>query len=461
MIVSRVHSRGRVVGLAGALVALLLLVWGAPAAQAGQWMQVSCVNPDGSAAPNEGWTGSGSGPLYFGAVLNTHCAPGKPMQAILGANYPAPSEEAETLRYSAPSGSQLVGGSLDTLLSVPGYGPAENARAIAGVFQSSDPSIQGDPVLLCVQGGTRCPNDLYKGQVALPPGNNGGNVSVLAQCFTFSSGQCSQPGGTYWWSLAQVFSAHFLLLSNAAPIGSQFSGSALQRNAGGTAHVVFNASDPGGANAFAAPGPGIYRVTVQVDGRTVWAGTPNNNGGRCVPVGTDPGSGALMFDWQQPCPTAEVIDAPVPTSGLPDGPHRLAVTVLDAAQNSSTVIDQTVSTFNPQVKCAGKVCFKISWRWHGARTKLRSITTLRAVPPGTSVSIRCRGRGCPRLDSRRAQAVAVRPVLRTLGGKVFRVGDRLEITVSAPGRRTKRIELIIHNNRRPTGRVRYPSRRAR
>lgn len=32
------------------------LVIAAPQARAGEWMQVSCVNPNGSAAPSDGWS---------------------------------------------------------------------------------------------------------------------------------------------------------------------------------------------------------------------------------------------------------------------------------------------------------------------------------------------------------------------------------------------------------------------
>ncbi len=55
----------------------------------------------------------------------------------------------------------------------------------------------------------------------------------------------------------------------------------------------------------------------------------------------------LMFDFQQPCLTSEVVDVPVPTAGFQDGSHELAVTVVDAAGSASTVLDQTIHTFNP------------------------------------------------------------------------------------------------------------------
>ena len=64
----------------------------------------------------------------------------------------------------------------------------------------------------------------------------------------------------------------------------------------GTANLALTASDPSG--------PGIFNVTVKIDGSPIYSGTPSTNGGKCVSVGTDPFSGAMIFDYQQPCPRA-------------------------------------------------------------------------------------------------------------------------------------------------------------
>jgi hypothetical protein len=235
-----------------------------------------------------------------------------------------------------------------------------------------------------------------------------------------------------------------------SPQGTGFSGSALQKNARGTAHVVFTASDPGG--------PGVYSVTVNVGGRPVWSGTPNSNGGDCAPAGTDSATGALMFNASQPCLQTEVVDAPVPTRGLPDGRHELAVNVTDAAQNSSTVLDQTITTSNPQttpVPKSGRAVrarFVISWNWNGAHTTLRSIT-VQKLPRDAHLSAHCLGRGCPRLKLRSASARHAGKLLHGLGGKRFRAGDKLHITVTAPRRQPERIELQMQNGHLPKARL--------
>jgi hypothetical protein len=199
-------------------------------------------------------------------------------------------------------------------------------------------------------------------------------------------------------------------------------------------------------------------VTAKLGSKVVWSGVPNTNGGACAPVGTDPSSQALMFDAPQPCLSTEVVDIPIPTRGFPDGSHELAVTVTDAAQNSSPVLDQSITTSNPQTtpvprsRRAVHARFVISWSWNGRRTSLRSIT-VQKLTRGARVAVRCLGRGCPRLRVKSAGSRHVGKLLRGLGGKRFRAGDRLRITVTAPRRRPERIELDIRNARQPRARL--------
>jgi hypothetical protein len=76
------HFSGRAVGLACALLAAVPAAWLAPsAAYAGDWMQVSCVNPTGSIAPSEGWTNFDTNTPEPGSNSSTGCGPGSPMYA--------------------------------------------------------------------------------------------------------------------------------------------------------------------------------------------------------------------------------------------------------------------------------------------------------------------------------------------------------------------------------------------
>jgi hypothetical protein len=129
-----------------------------------------------------------------------------------------------------------------------------------------------------------------------------------------------------------------LLQTQSTPTGSSFAGSLVAAGSvHGTAVLTFVAGDSG---------PGIYQVTVKVDGKPVYQGTPNTNGGQCVSHGTDSSSGALVFDSQQPCPPSDAVDITVDTTQLVDGQHRVQAIVEDGAQDAATVLDQTITTNN-------------------------------------------------------------------------------------------------------------------
>ncbi len=436
----------------GLLALLTLMVIGVQPARAGTWMLVSCANPDGSVAPTDGWSAFTQGTTTLGDGNNTHCSAGAPMSASLGNQIAAQPNQSETLEFQSPAGSALIGGTLNVAMSAYG-GDTKGGTAQADVLEPQDNLDQSDAVFACINsfgcGGNS--GNAYAGPVVIPA-NRGGNLFVTAICTVFPGFQCDQNvgGSDGYWARAQVNAAHLLLSNAAAPQGTAFSGSALQPHARGVAHLVFTATDAGG--------PGIYAVTAAIDGGAVFSGTPNTNDGACVPVGADPGTGALMFDSQQPCPATEVVDIPVPTTGLPDGSHELSVTVTDAARNSSTVLDQTITTSNPQTtpnptgRGALHARFVISWSWNGSTTLLRRIRVSH-LPRNARVSVRCAGMHCPRL---RASAIGPRRVatlLTRLAGRRLRAGQSLLITVAARRHRPERIEVRIRSGRMPLARL--------
>ena len=133
--------------------------------------------------------------------------------------------------------------------------------------------------------------------------------------------------------------ADIALATDATPAASGFAGTLLADVARGTQDLTFTAIDSGG--------PGVYAVTAQIDGRTVYSGTPDANGGRCSSLGTS--EGRLMFDSAQPCKQSESVDVPLNTATLADGSHSLKVIVEDAAKSSSVVYAGTITTQNATV----------------------------------------------------------------------------------------------------------------
>lgn len=312
-------------------------------AYAGSWMEVSCVNPSQSAAPSQGWTSFAGGGGY-GSNNSTSCGPGSPMFAILSTDAAVGVGANETLQYAPPAGSTLIGGSVDVSFFADGYGYGASGTAVA---YSPEYAYNGSNVFYqCASGLPPCANGTYdfSGVLGLPSGR-GGDLYLSAGC----GGQpeagrvCNSGGSEGAWSLVRLWWANLLLANEATPSASGVGGTLLSPNVAGTAELTLNAADPGG--------PGVYLVIVQIDGKTVYSGTPNGNGGKCAAVGAT--GGALMFDYSQPCPASESVDLPVNTTSLPNGQHTLKVSVQDAAGNSAVVYDGSISTKQPSNNSLG------------------------------------------------------------------------------------------------------------
>jgi len=326
----------RVAALAGVLALSGATVVVSPAL-AGLLMHTSCTNPDGSPAPNEGWSGFTTGTPSTGSTNDTNCGPGKSMYAFLSTQSAAPEGAGEGLQYTPPKGSTLVGGTIHVGLSADGYGA--RAAGTAALFSPAFSYDAANVFLQCVAVLAPCQNGTtnFYGPVELPR-DRGGSLFVAAGCKGQVAGTVCNTGGSHKaWALVGVSYAHLLLSNTTAPSATLFSGSLLSADANGSANLGFTATDED---------VGVYRVQVVVDGKTLYDQTPNPNAGKCVPAGTDAASGALIFASQTPCPQSQQVNLAVPTTGLSDGRHELIVNVVDAAQNTGTVLRQTITTNN-------------------------------------------------------------------------------------------------------------------
>ena len=439
----RFAARARTLVWAVALSTVIALLLGllTPAARAGVWMQVSCVNPSGTPSPSQGWAGAVQS-TGFGASTTTTCGPGAPMSAVLGDAIPEPVFAGASLTYTPPAGSVLIGGRLGLVLQADGGGTSADGAAIV----DTPAQASGDARLQCAEGGTPCSSQGpdYSGTFTLPSGL-GGVLVVAAQCDGSAGFSCDSGGRAGAWAQAQVSVADLLLSDDSRPRATGFSTTALDRPVHGRARVTLDAAAPGG--------PGVYLVTATLDGRLVQRLTPDLNSGMCIPVGTDRTTGALMFDVQQPCPTTAATTLTIPTTTLPDGDHLLEVTVTDAAGNVATVLRRTIVTLNPLLtprpRAGVRTRFDLSWRWGVSATTLRSVVAVRSLPRDATVTLSCEGAGCPKLFAKPQSAVDVEALLRSLRGRSFRTRDRLLITVTAPHLSTERLGLTMRRDRAP------------
>ncbi|MGH2832953.1 MAG: hypothetical protein ACRDK2_09270, partial [Solirubrobacteraceae bacterium] len=243
----------------------------------------------------------------------------------------------EDLRYLPPNGSTLIGGSVDASGYAGGGGYNASGTVVAYTPEFVYP---GDVIFQCAKGlGTCSPNSYsFSGIISLPA-NAGGGFYIGAGCGGAPGYSCDEGASNGVWSNVEVHWANFTLSNTSTPSGSSFGGALLQPNVSGTADMSFTASDPGG--------PGVYIVTVQVDGKDLYNATPDNNNGQCVSQGTQ--GEAEMFDYSQPCKQSEGVDIPVNTDPLADGSHTLKVIITDAAKNTATVYNGTITTENAPV----------------------------------------------------------------------------------------------------------------
>jgi len=306
-----------------------------PPAYAGAWAVEGCaIAGSGAQAPIDGWTSqpNGAGP-YSGASNN--CGQSG-LVATDSSQAPQVRGTGPMWVFTAPAGATITGGTLDVSLTAP-----------QGVAYVATPQNQYDAadVLINCQFNQPCGTGLVQLNAPVPISHTGGTqLFVAAQCV--GPGQPGQPGADCPAgggvngvnALIGISQANIELTAATAPQAAAFSGSLLAPNAHGTASLQFTTSE-------AAPGPGVYNVTVLIDGSKVYSGTPDTNQGKCARVGMD-AAGIGEFLYLQPCPLSEAVDLPIATPGLSDGQHQLKVIVTDAAGVTATVLDQAITTAN-------------------------------------------------------------------------------------------------------------------
>ena len=311
-----------------AVVACIVILALAGSAHAGTWTLLSCRQPDGQPASTEGWSTGATGAVGPDSGDTNSCAEGGELSAVTSGEAPQGAYEGPEWVFSAPSGSTIAGGTITATLSSP-HGQAWLGTPSAS-YDSADVLANCQYNLACGADGTLTG--------AFPITHLGGSsLYAVAVCVGPYEGATSCPSTGGIDAAINVSSAAIELANDATPTASGFGGTLLNPNAHGTQELTFQASDPGG--------PGVRLVIVQLDGTTVYSGTPNTNEGRCVPLGSS--EGALEFDHSQPCRTSESVDVPVNTATLANGAHTLKVTVEDAAQNASVVYDGQISTLQP------------------------------------------------------------------------------------------------------------------
>jgi hypothetical protein len=309
------------------------LAW-TPAARAGEWIQVTCAQPDGAPAPIEGWQGS----AYNEAVadsgpIDTCSQHGGALTAFDSSAVEDPAYTGAIWVYTAPAGSTIAGGALSVSLSTP--------QGQAFVATPQDAYNQANVVINCQYNEPCGADGTETASVSIAPTFAGGSqLFAAAMCVSPTYGGTTCPAGSGGGTNAtiSVYAADIELENGATPTGTGFSGTLLSPGASGTAELTFTAQDP--------DGPGVYRVLADLDGAQVYQSIPESNGGRCRSIGTN-ASGVSEFLYAQPCKQDVAVDVPLETTRFANGQHKLSVMIQDAAGNTAVVYSGTISIANP------------------------------------------------------------------------------------------------------------------
>jgi hypothetical protein len=110
----------------------------------------------------------------------------------------------------------------------------------------------------------------------------------------------------------------------------------------------------------------------------------------------------------------------------------------------------SVSVTPPPPKTRHKLAVKIllRWTWNHKKTRLVRISVGR-VPAHTAFAITCSGRGCPAHRLRVAGSTLQKHRRSLRAGKVYRAGDKLLVSLSAPMWKAERARIMIRNGHQP------------
>ena len=287
----------------------------------GDWAQTSCSEGD-EIAYTEGWrvNTQGSYPSMYGAIDNC-LSTGGGLELRDEGSRDTEAFSGPAFTYEGPVDSTIVGGVMKIHVKTPNGG--------AYIYPYGSP--ESPPIYECT---TACAS----GKETTISLGNPATTALLAyvMCLPPSQGSPCESGQNAELSIT---SSTIMLHNTATPGATGFGGTLLNNPTSGTGILSFTAQDQ--------DGPGVYRVSAQIDGHEMASETPNVNEGKCVAYGNF--YGALNFRWRQPCPTETAAQVEIPTTAIADGQHELEIEVEDAAGHRSVVYQHTITIKNAHV----------------------------------------------------------------------------------------------------------------
>jgi hypothetical protein len=234
----------------------------------------------------------------------------------------------------------------------------------------------------------------------------------------------------------------------------------------GSGHELWSSKTYGHAGAYAAMQTDGNLVVYDTTGHALWSTATNGHPGSYVEMLGDgnvdliaPGGTVLWRSKTYHAGSGVSVGprAPAPVTCPAPAPPAPPVTTTTTTTTTAPVVTVPVPvpipTPKPRVR-ALRIKLTVSWTWNRATTRVGKIK-VGTFPWRTKLALQCKGRGCPR---HRGKDVAkgirgVHKLLHALIGRRYRAGDKLFITLQAPGYRQERAELDFRWGRKPSVRL--------
>jgi hypothetical protein len=233
--------------------------------------------------------------------------------------------------------------------------------------------------------------------------------------------------------------------------GSTFAGWSGAGCSGTQSCIVTMNSDQTVTATFAAtPPPVQYTLNVHIAGGGIGSVHDTNfhiscpsdcsstyDAGNEVVLVAEPDSGSTFVGWSgagcsgtQSCIVTMSADQSVTATFLEPGHGTLTAPV-------------------PKTRRQRQIRAKITmgWRWDARKTVLTRVSFFN-VPATARILVACKGKRCP-FKTRTGTERRIKAFGHDLAGSVFRAGDTLTLTISAPGRRAERAQVTMLHERLP------------
>jgi hypothetical protein len=319
----------------------------------------------------------------------------------------------------------------DHFLSLAGDCGGHTVLGSEGWIYSSPPAgLASQPVYLCLSATTASEDHFASNQASCE-----GSYTVGLLGYALASGALNRyNGGWHWVTTGSVASGYSL----EGTLGYLVTGGAgtapLYGCQDGSDHFLALSSDCEGQTVLGIEGSIYGSPPANVASSPIYRCRAGSNHFASVASGCEGQvtEGLLGYALQAPLlPPPPPVSAPAPVplalpQPLPPTGHRHARAL--------------------------HVAITFSWTWNRAVTHLRHVQIAR-LPRRATIRISCRGRGC-RARPMVARAGGLHRLLASLIGRRFRAGERLFVTVRAPGYAAERAEIRIRYGALPAVRLR-------